>query len=198
MWNANFGGPSYAFQAYGKAPMMLSSLGGIVGDEAVQKALSEFTRAWRFKHPSPWDFAFFVNNALNQDLGWFWYYWLFTTESTDASIQSASTIGSRTTLTIHQAGQMPSPVVLQVQFAPSGPPVKSMSNSRMIDANTALVTYPVDVWFSGSRTFQADLDFGGRAIEKITLDPGGRFPDRDARDNVWPRAARGTQPATTR
>ena len=63
-----------------------------------------------------------------------------------------------------------------------------MSNSRMIDATTAVVTYPVDVWFNGSRTFRATLDFGGRAIERITLDPYGRFPDRDARDNVWPRA----------
>jgi hypothetical protein len=189
MWNANFGGPSYAFQAYGKAPMMLSSLGGIVGDAAVQRGLSEFTKAWRFKHPSPWDFAFFMNNALNQDLGWFWYYWLFTTESTDASIQSVSTAGSRTTVTVHQGGQMPSPVVLKVQLSPTGPGLKPMSNSRTIDANTAVVTYPVDVWFTGSRTFHANLDFGGRAIEKITLDPDGRFPDRDARDNVWPRGA---------
>jgi hypothetical protein len=62
------------------------------------------------------------------------------------------------------------------------------------------VTYPVDVWFSGSRTFQANLDFGGRAIESITLDPGARFPDRDARDNVWPRAAatEGARTGTTR
>jgi hypothetical protein len=46
----------------------------------------------------------------------------------------------------------------------------------------------VDVWFAGSRTFAAELTFGGRAIEKITLDPGCRFPDRDPSDNVWPRA----------
>lgn len=191
MWNANYGGPSYPFQAYRKAPLMLSALGGVVdgGDAAVQKALSGYTKAWRYKHPSPWDFAFFMNNALGQDLGWFWYYWLFTTESVHASIQSVSNSGPRTTVTVHQAGQMPSPVVLQVQFSPTGPAVRPMANSSMIDASTAIVTYPVDVWFNGSRTFQANLDFGGRAIEKITLDPAGRFPDRDARDNVWPRAS---------
>jgi hypothetical protein len=44
----------------------------------------------------------------------------------------------------------------------------------------------VDVWFGGSRTFTAELDFGGRAIERITLDPYGRFPDRTPADNVWP------------
>ena len=192
MWNANYGGPAYGFQAYQKAPMMLSSLGGIVGDTAVQRALSEFTKAWAFRHPSPWDFAFFMNDALGRDLGWFWYYWLFTTESVEGSIQSASTVGGRTTVIVRQAGQMPSPVLLRVQLASSGPAVKPMPNSRMIDATTAVVTYPVDVWFGGSRTFAATLDFGGRAIERITLDPEGRFPDRDLRDNVWPRSAPAT------
>jgi hypothetical protein len=57
----------------------------------------------------------------------------------------------------------------------------------MVDDLTADITWPVDVWYSGSRTFEAVLDFGGRAIEKITLDPRGRFPDRDPGDNTWPR-----------
>jgi len=189
MWNANYGGPLYRFQAYQKAPMMLSALGGIVGDSAVQRAMSEYTKAWRYKHPSPWDFAFFMNDALRQDLGWFWHYWLFTTESVDASIRQVATSGRRTTVTVRQDGQMPSPVVMRVDLAPTGAPVKPMANSRMLDPRTALVTYPVDVWFGGSRTFQANLDFGGRAIAKITLDPEGRFPDRDSRDNIWPRAS---------
>ncbi len=167
--------------------MMLSSLGGVVGDSAVQRAMSEYAKAWRFKHPSPWDYAFFMNNALHRDLGWFWNYWLFTTESVDESIQSATTSGRRTAVTVRQDGQMPSPVILKVEFAPTGAAIRPMSNSAMLDANTALVTYPVDVWFSGNRTFVANLDFGGRAITKITLDPNGRFPDRDPTDNVWPR-----------
>ena len=51
---------------------------------------------------------------------------------------------------------------------------------------SAIVTWPVDVWFEGSRTFDAELSFGGRQIEQVTLDPKGRFPDGDASDNVWP------------
>ena len=188
MWNANYGGPMYGFQTYQKAPLMLSSLGGVVGDEAVQKALSAYTKAWLLKHPSPWDFAFFMNNALGQDLGWFWYYWLFTTESVEGSIQSVSTSGSRTRVVVRQDGEMPSPVVLKVEFAASGPPIRQMSNSSPTDATTAIVTFPVDVWFDGSRTFTANLDFGGREITRITLDPGGRFPDSRPADNVWPRA----------
>ena len=195
MWDENYAGPFYGFVAYGKAPLMLSSLGGVVGDSAVWRAMSDYAKAWRFKHPSPWDYAFFMNNALHQDLGWFWNYWLFTTESVEGSIQDVKTSGRRTTVTVRQNGQMPAPVILRVEFAPIGPAIRPMSNSKMTDANTAMVSYPVDVWFPGSRTFNAVLDFGGRGISKITLDPAGRFPDRNAADNVWPRAVAAPKPA---
>ncbi|HEX5437505.1 MAG TPA: M1 family metallopeptidase [Gemmatimonadaceae bacterium] len=189
MWDANYGGPRYSFQAYGKAPEMLSSLGGVVGDTAVWRAMSGYAKAWRFKHPSPWDYAFFMDHALHRNLGWFWNAWLFNDESVDGSIQQVKTAGRKTTVTVRQDGQMPSPVVLAVQFAPTGPRIRPMRNSRMKDSLTAIVTYPVTVWFAGSRTFTATLDFGGRKIQKITLDPRGRFPDRNVSDDVWPRSA---------
>ncbi len=188
MWDANYGGPLYSFQAYGKAPMMLSMLGGVVGDSAVQRAMSEYAKAWRFRHPSPWDYAFFMNQALGRDLGWFWNYWLFTTESVDGSIARVATRGARTTVTVRQDGQMPSPIVLKVELAATGPAIRAMKEATMLDARTALVTVPVDVWFSGASTHDVVLDFGPRRIERITLDPYGRFPDRDLIDNSWPRA----------
>jgi len=189
MWSANDAGVMYSFQTYSKTPLMLSMLGGIVGDDAVQRAMSDYTKAWSFKHPSPWDYIFFMNNALKQDLGWFWYYWLWTTESVDGRITNVATAGARTTVTVRQDGQMPSPVVLKVKFAAGGAALNAMPNAKMIDATTAVVTWPVEVWFNGSRTFDAVLDFGGRAIESVTLDPLCRFPDRDPNDNVWPAPA---------
>jgi len=194
MWDANYGGPMYSFQAYSKAPLMLSMLGGIVGDTAVWRAMSAYADAWKFKHPSPWDYAYFMNNALGQDLSWFWYYWLFTTESVEGSIQDVATSGSRTTVTIRQDGGMPSPVVLKVDFAAQGPEIRAMPGS-VVEGNSAVVTWPVDVWFDGARTFEAVLDFGPRAIEKITLDPRCRFPDSEPDDNLWPRRAPPGAPA---
>jgi hypothetical protein len=187
MWDANNAGNMYGFQTYSKAPLMLSMLGGIVGDEEVQRAMSEYTKAWSFKHPSPWDYIASMNRSLKQDLNWFWYYWLWTTDSVDGSIAGVTSSGPRTIVTVRQDGQMPSPVILKVQFAPSGPAIKPMPNAKMMDGTTAIVTWPVDVWFSGSRTFKATLDFGGRPITSITFDPGCRFPDRDPGDNAWPR-----------
>lgn len=191
MWDANYDGPLYSFVTYGKAPMMLAMLGGIVGDSAVQQAMSGYAHAWRFKHPSPWDYMFYMNHALKQDLGWFWNDWLFNTASVDGSITGVRTSGGKTTVTVRQDGDMPSPVVLDVHFAADGPPIRPMKNA-VVTGNVARVTWPVDVWFSGSRTFNAVLEFGGRKIDSIELDPDGRFPDRDPSDNSWPREASAT------
>src|SRR5690606_38458994 len=122
-------------------------------------------------------------------LSWFWNSWLFTTDAVDGSIADLRTTASGATVVVRQDGQMPSPVVLRVDFAPAGPAIRMMPNSTRLDENSAVVTWPVDVWFTGSRTFMADLDFGGRIIESVTLDPFGRYPDRNIADNVWPRAA---------
>jgi hypothetical protein len=185
MWSANDAGSMYGFQTYSKTPLMLSMLGGIVGDEAVINAMKKYTTTWAFKHPSPWDYMYFMDNELGQNLDWFWYYWLFTTESVQGSIQNVNTSNGKTTVTVHQAGEMPSPVVLKVEF--EGPAIVSMPNAKKIDATTVELTWPVSVWFDGSRTFDAVMDFGDLKIKKITLDPHGRFPDKDTADNVWPR-----------
>lgn len=184
MWNANYGGPMYGFVTYSKSPMMFSALGGIVGDTAVQRALREWATAWKYKHPSPWDFMWSMNRSLGRDLDWFWYHWLFETASVDGSIRGVRMDGTRATITVHQAGEMPSPVVLEVKLA--SPATRTMPNAVMRDATTAVITWPVDVWFDGARTFEAVVDLGA-PVQAVRLDPGARFPDRDPADNGWPR-----------
>jgi hypothetical protein len=187
MWDNNYGGAFTTYVTYDKAGMMLSMLGGMVGDSAVVRAMRSYARTWRFRHPSPWDFMFAMNRELGRDLGWFWYYWLFTTETSDGAITGVEQRGGRTRVTVTQRGEMPAPVVLRVEFAADGPgPVTKMRNA-VIEDRTALVTWPVEVWFDGRRSFLAELEFGTARITRIRLDPGARFPDRDPSDNVWPR-----------
>src|SRR5689334_21139172 len=95
--------------------------------------------------------------------------------------------GAKPAVTVKQAGQMPSPIVLRVNFAATGPAIKQMPNSVTAGDDAAIVTWPADVWFPGDRSFKAQLSFGGCKIEKVTLDPGGRFPDKDVNDNQCPR-----------
>jgi hypothetical protein len=121
---------------------------------------------------------------LGRDLGCFWYYWLWTTESVDGSIAGVTTSGATTTVTVRQDGEMPSPVVLRVEFEEEAPG-DLPANATRVDATTVTYTWPVDVWFPGSRTFDAVIGTGGASVARITFDPGCRFPDRDPWDNEW-------------
>lgn len=203
MYPANYGGSMYGFQTYQKAPLMLSMLGGIVGDDEVQRAMREYAKAWAFKHPSPWDFTCFMSRSLDVELDWFWYYWLWTTESVDGLIDSVESADGKTIVNVRQEGYMPSPVVLKVEFVAEDAQgetdkpqdAKPMENAVMQDDGSAIVTWPVDVWFDGNREFQAVLTFPGRQIKKITLDPNNRFPDRNPGDNTWQPTAETGQPS---
>jgi hypothetical protein len=150
--------------------------------------MKSYAQTWRFRHPSPWDFMFAMNRELKQNLDWFWYYWLFTTETSDGGIAGVTQKGDRTQVTVQQKGEMPAPVVLRVDLSAAGATTR-MKNA-VISGRTATVTWPVSVWFDGKRSFVAELQFGRAKIEKVTYDPRLRFPDRDRSDNVWPRASR--------
>ena len=49
------------------------------------------------------------------------------------------------------------------------------------------VTRPVDVWFDGDRVYELRLPAKLADLERLELDPRGRFPDGFRGDNVWPR-----------
>ena len=93
MWLADWAGPGSGIQAYSKAGVALNALGGIVGDSAVARAFAEYARAWKFKHPTPYDFFFSMNHSLGRNLDWFWYEWFFTTNTFDQAIQSVTVAG---------------------------------------------------------------------------------------------------------
>ena len=121
-----------------------------------------------------------------------YFYWLWTA-SRDGKIENVTTTRTLTAVTVRQ---MADTVTGRAAREVRGD--RRATGSRWRTRRSKAIqrwSWPVDVWFNGSRTFQAVLDFGGRAIQSIQLDPGCRFPDRDASDNVWPKPAAGAAPA---
>ncbi len=170
MWPSDWAGPLYTLQAYVKAPLALHALGGVVGDSAVQAAFSAYARAWRFKHPSPWDFFFFMQHRLGRDLGWFWNAWWFTTDTFDQGIGAVSREGSAVRIEVTDHGQMAMPVILKLDFA---------------DGTSTTVRRPAAVWFSGARSVVVSEVVGSKELVLITVDPEYRFQDVAPGDNVW-------------
>jgi hypothetical protein len=172
MWNSNFAAEGTGVQVYSKAEIALNALGGIVGDSAVSRAFAEYARAWKYKHPTPYDFFFSMNKSLKRNLDWFWYEWFFTTYTTDQAIESVTTSGSEAILTVRDKGDLVSPVLAAITFA---------------DGTKGSVVLGVERWFNGTRSLSERITLNGRTIKSVELDPDNRFQDLDRTNNVWPR-----------
>ena len=170
MWLADYAGPGYGVQTYSKAEIAFNALGGVVSDSAVGRAFSEYAKAWKYRHPTPYDFFFSMNKSLGKNLDWFWYQWFFTTYTFDQSIRSARMTGDEMELTFHDKGDLAMPVIVRIDWA---------------NGSHTVVTYPADIWFNGARTVTTKIRLNGRTIKSITLDPDNRFQDLDRSDNVW-------------
>jgi len=170
MWPADYGGPNASVASYSKAKIALNALGAIVGDSAVRRAFAEYALAWKFKHPSPWDFFFSMNRSLGRDLGWFWHQWFFTTYSLDQGIDSVRIGDREAAISIRDHGDLAMPVIMRIEFV-QGPP--------------DVVTVPIERWFSGSRRLTVRHQLRGRTLKSITIDPENRFQDLDLSNNVW-------------
>ena len=172
MWTSNFAGPGTGVQVYSKGQVALNALGAIVGDSAVVRAMADYARAWKYKHPSPNDFFFSMNKSLGSDLDWFWYQWFFTTHTFDQAIQSARVAGDEIVLDVRDEGDLAMPLIVRVDWT---------------DGSYSVITYPADLWFDGSRSLMTRIPVKGRTMKSVTLDPDNRFQDLDRSDNVWPR-----------
>ncbi len=171
MWPTDYVGPNAGVTTYSKAPLALHALGGVVGDSAVNRAFATYARAWRFKHPTPYDFFMSMNHSLGRNLDWFWYEWFFTNYTVDQAIESVTIRGRNAVIVVRDKGDMAMPIVLRLEYA---------------DGSSATIVKPVDLWFSGSRSTTVSVPVGRKTIKSATLDPDDRFIDIDRSNNIWP------------
>src|SRR5216684_982421 len=81
-------------------------------------AFREYIRRWAFKHPTPADFFRTMEDALGEDLSWFWRGWFYRTDVIDQAVDSVRTRNdsSGTTALVYLAspGGLPMPVDLRL------------------------------------------------------------------------------------
>ncbi len=80
----------FGMNAYAKPAAAFKILReNIIGPQQFDFALREYTRRWKFKHPTPADFFRTMEDASGMDLDWFWRGWFFTTDYVDLAITGA-------------------------------------------------------------------------------------------------------------
>ncbi len=157
--------------AYFKPALMLHLLRTeVVGPERFDRALSEYTHAWAFKHPAPADFFRFMEDATGRNLDWFWRGWIYSTARLDQAVESVTQGDAERETEIHLRSRraLLMPVELAVTFA---------------DGEVQSVKLPVEMWKLGP-DFVYRLP-GDRVVSAVEIDPRGVYPDDDRENNAW-------------
>jgi hypothetical protein len=166
--------------AYFKPALMLHLLRTeVLGPERFDRAFSEYTEAWSFKHPTPADFFRFMEDAAGSQLDWFWRGWIYSTARLDQAVARV-VLGSDSTETeihLRNRGAMVMPAELALTFA---------------DGSRQIVRLPVEMWKLGPE-FVYRLP-AGRSLVAVELDPRGVYPDDDHDNDTWRAPVSGMVP----
>jgi len=137
----------------------------ILGDTArFDAAFREYIRRWAIQASHPADFFRTMEDALGEDLSWFWRGWYYRTDVVDLAVDSVRTRadsgGTTAWVFLSSPGSLPMPVDLRLSFA---------------GGRTEDVRLPVEIWFQGNRyvyvrPVPAD-------VVKVEIDPRQNFPD---------------------
>jgi hypothetical protein len=166
-------GGSIGILGYRHPASALLALRSVLGDETYDRALTEYTRRWLYRHPSPWDFFATFESVAGRDLDWFWVPWFYGPGVSDmgiADVEVHSMTGrNHVVVAVRNDGTVISPVVIRITTA---------------DGTTTMVEAPASRWFGGQKEISVEGTVDGD-VSKVELDPDDLYADVDASDDVW-------------
>lgn len=163
------------WNAYGKPGVALHFLREqVVDSSAFDDAFREYVRRWAFKHPQPADFFRTMNNALGEDLSWFWRGWFMRSDHLDQAVDSVVQRDS--------AGQTLTRAFLSSRLEMVAPVELLVSSA---DSSTRTVKLPVELWLRGQRAVWTLVTPTSSKPVRIEIDPRGVSPDVDRSNNAW-------------
>ena len=139
-------------------------------------AFREYIRRWAFRHPTPADFFRTMEDALGEDLSWFWSGWFYRTDRVDLAVDTVVTRAERgvaiTRIVLSSPGTLPMPTDIRVQYD---------------DGSSERLRLPVEIWYMGNRYIW--VRSFPKPVAAVELDPDMWIPDINRANNVWPRRA---------
>ncbi len=144
----------------------------VIGSKRFDYAFKNYIAHWAFKHPQPQDFFRSMNDALGEDLNWFWKEWYYENWKLDQAIDNVQYVNADpkqgVDITIINKEQMVMPAEVEV---------------KEVGGKTGRVNLPVEIWQrSGKWTFHYNST---DMIQSVTIDPDNKLPDSDITNNSW-------------
>lgn len=162
------GNGTYRVSAYTRPGLAYKFLRDALGTEIFLKGLHEYIKRWNGKHPIPYDFYYSFNNALNQDLNWFWKPWFFEFGYPDLAIKSVSAKKNKIKIIVEKIGSMPIPVALKLVYK---------------DGKTKEYYENTSIWKDGKTLKEFTYPVEGELI-KVELGKD-EIPDTDKSNNIF-------------
>jgi hypothetical protein len=159
-------GYSYRVSAYSRPGLAYDFLRDFLGKDKFLKALHLYMERWNGKHPIPWDFYFSFNQAVGEDLHWFWKPWYFVSGYPDLAIKSYEMKNGNLKVEVERKGIIPVPIKISL-----------MNNDNTVKE----VYYTADVCKTGNSTFRITVE-NVKEINKIVLG-SPKIPDSNKDDN---------------
>ena len=147
----------------------------IVDSAAFDLAFREYARRWAFRHPTPADFFRTMNDALGEDLSWFWRSWFYRTDHLDQAVDSVSVrdsagVAIQARIYLSNRLEMVAPVDLTITGA---------------DSSVQHVKLPVEIWYrGGTASYPLHATQANRPV-RVVIDARGVYPDVNRSNNTW-------------
>lgn len=86
---------SYGLNSYSRPAVTLRHLENLIGPETFHRAMRHFFQVWRFRHPTTADFEQIIQDATDEDLGWFLDQAFHTEKGLDYRVRTAKSRKSK-------------------------------------------------------------------------------------------------------
>jgi hypothetical protein len=151
---------------YVKGPATMDGLQNLLGTDRFNALVKRFIKVWQGKHPTPYDFFYYVNTQEQENLNWFWDASFFSQGYPDLAISNASQNGEYLTVSIQNVGRLPVPFLLTI----------TPTSGESYDEE-----YNVKIWKNNPEFLVLRVPIDGK-IEKIQLSKDF-FYDSDPTNN---------------
>ena len=140
----------------------------IVGPERFDPAFRSYIETWAYKHPQPNDFFNFMDNALGENLSYFWKSWFYSNDNIDLGIVNVRQENGVAVVELENAGDIPMPVEMAIEFA---------------DGSISEVRLPVEIWHR-TNTWKHKISTN-KVVKSVRLDPRNKLIDINPQNNRW-------------
>lgn len=140
----------------------------IIGPERFDPALRSYIETWAYKHPQPKDFFNFMDNALGENLSYFWNSWFYTNDNIDLGIVNVTQGTGSVLLELENTGDIPLPVEMEVEFT---------------DGSVSEIRLPVEIWHR-TDTWEHKITTD-KTVKAVRLDPRNKLADINPKNNQW-------------